>query len=635
MGIAKMFDLVKRLQDKNLITQAELMSQWKKSKKQIQAIVEETNQQIEGAAIVWHAEKEGYYLKITNPEEFRENYAKLRKRKEPDMSKENRVRLIILHLLEHTDYIKIEELADRLYISGRQVSKDLQEVREILENYHIELNATPHYGLIAAGEEIEKRKCIADVYSQMDDMSEKIENVKEIQDNQLEVLREIKEIVTETFNKYDFKVVDGVFENLMIHLYISMLRVKEGNEIQMDIPKLLEEREMEISTDILKNISKTFRIPFSTNECVYLATHLKGKKYYSTDCAENIPAEVSDLVIEILTRIDLKYNTRLRRDFELCMLLSLHCMPLVSRLEYGLKQRNPLLQEIKARFVYEFEMAEEGCKVLEEKYHCQIIEDEIAFIALIIRVAVEKRHNNEKYRILLVCSTGRGSAELLRLKFRERFGAYIESLDMCSVSEAENRDLESYQYIFTTVPLLIKTNTPIFRINVFLGSSDLMEIDGIFRTINIEKKCQKYFPEVLFMGASDFTDKQDALKKMVDHIGRYKEIPKEFLSSVLKRENMANTSFGNQVAFPHPQELLTEDTFVCVAISKKPLDWGGIVNAKVQLILLASIEREKNRNLQDFYKMISRIANSERNVDLIIHRPEYEILSEILSGEKR
>jgi lichenan operon transcriptional antiterminator len=137
------------------------------------------------------------------------------------------------------------------------------------------------------------------------------------------------------------------------------------------------------------------------------------------------------------------------------------------------------------------------------------------------------------------------------------------------------------------------------------------------------------------MGECDFADKQDALKKMVDYISRYKEIPEEFLSSVLKRENMANTSFGNQVAFPHPQELLTEDTFACVAISKKPLDWGGIANAKVRLILLASIEQGKNHNLQDFYKMISCIVNSEKNVDLMIHHPDYETLAEILSGEKR
>jgi lichenan operon transcriptional antiterminator len=51
---------------------------------------------------------------------------------------------------------------------------------------------------------------------------------------------------------------------------------------------------------------------------------------------------------------------------------------------------------------------------------------------------------------------------------------------------------------------------------------------------------------------------------------------------------MALTNFGGSAAFPHPNRIMTLDTFVSVCVLKKPVQWG---NGKVQLILLSSFEK--------------------------------------------
>lgn len=49
---------------------------------------------------------------------------------------------------------------------------------------------------------------------------------------------------------------------------------------------------------------------------------------------------------------------------------------------------------------------------------------------------------------------------------------------------------------------------------------------------------------------------------------------------------------------PHPCQVLTEDTFVSVAVLKAPIQWDE--QHEVQAIFLVSVSRQKNKKLQDF-----------------------------------
>ena len=111
---------------------------------------------------------------------------------------------------------------------------------------------------------------------------------------------------------------------------------------------------------------------------------------------------------------------------------------------------------------------------------------------------------------------------------------------------------------------------------------------------------------------------------MVEKIRAVHAIPDGFMESVLKRESAANTAFGNEVAFPHPDTPLTEETFVCAAVLDKPIEWAP--DRFVRLILLASIEDAPRKYLQPLYGYLANIMGSGEGVKSVIRKKTFKAL---------
>lgn len=624
------FKVLERLFDKPKVTSLELLEVTGLSKKQLNEEINLLSDELRYCAkIDYNEQTQLYFLTVFNYVLFKTHYRYLGSEQVDSLNQQERVRLILIILLSQKEYVKIEELADELYVSTRQISKDMQMIREILKKHDISIKSIPHYGLEVQGTELKKRICLADIYSKNVISLHQDDSV--VEKNHREMIDTIRSIVSEILYKYEYTISDIMFENLIIHLFVTILRIRSGYEISIDDETASETIELLISKEIIQTLGNTFHLNFNKDEHSYIVAHLESKRSYTEGYSENIPPEIGDIVVEFLSRIDMKYHTKFRSDFQLCMILSMHCMSLVNRIKYGLTQKNPLLEEIKAMFMYEFELAIEGSKAINEAYECELDENEIGYFALDIRLCLEKRNKEAKYNVLLVCSTGRGSAELLRLKIMESFDNFIDKLTLCSSREIDKLNLDEFHYVFTTVPLFVKAKTPILRISCFLGDQDMLEIRGILKSNDNHQEVLKYFEKDLFMGLCDFKNKQDALEQMVNHIREHKDIPDNFLDCVLARESEANTSFGNKVAFPHPNELLTEETFVCIAVLNKPIIWG---TTKVQIIFLASIENTSVKNLQDFYKMLAKVINNSSNIEQLLQKPTYNTLETLLFKEQ-
>ena len=68
------------------------------------------------------------------------------------MTPEERVSHIIRRLLLSDGYLKLEDLADEIYVSKSTLQNDLKLVKHRLAKYDIRLISRPHYGLrVSAG----------------------------------------------------------------------------------------------------------------------------------------------------------------------------------------------------------------------------------------------------------------------------------------------------------------------------------------------------------------------------------------------------------------------------------------------------------------------------------------------------
>lgn len=99
-----------------------------------------------------------------------------------------------------------------------------------------------------------------------------------------------------------------------------------------------------------------------------------------------------------------------------------------------------------------------------------------------------------------------------------------------------------------------------------------------------------------------------------------------------KRESLAATSFGGLVAMPHPWKAVSKDTFVCLAILDKPVQWG---EAKVQVVFLVSIADDATAKLQKFYQVVVQLMVDEACICKLIAERRFEVLLGLLRQKEQ
>lgn len=548
----------------------------------------------------------------------------------PNNAKE-RVFYILQLLLTNDDWVKVEELCERLYVSQSSLSLNLKDVRNYLEEYNITLLSKPGYGLKIQGNEFDIRLCLANL-----NFVDRKENPRAFLEDKQKVLRDIRSILFQIFQKHNYHMADFSFENLVIHIFVALFRAKEGCEAELSddqMNKIKHEEEYGMACEIVKELEEAFHLQLAEDETGYVCIHLAAKKIVSyQEEAQNvvISQEINDIVVHMLKAVKEAYQIDFLDDLELRMMLSLHLVPFDVRMDYDLVLHNPLLEDIKTQYPLAYSLAVAASDVLKDHYNKCIKEDEIGYFALHFNLALERKNKQmEKKNILVVCGTGRGTAKLLLYRFKDKFGKYIENITTCDALSVPNVDFTDIDMVITTIPITYSVPVPILEVKSLLSDDDVKNIHR-FLNEDATTTMTQYFDKKLFLTDVDANCKEDVLKIMVDAIVKvHQELDlNEFYDAIMKRESQAVTEFDNMLAVPHPYKALSKDTFVCVAILKKPIVWE---KKKVQFIYLMSMETDQERNLNIFYKITSKLLVSKNYIKEIIQKKSYDEMMKIFS----
>ena len=611
-----------------------LASQIGVSSKTIRNEIKEINTILqEHGAVIQTKPKKGVCLEVSDQEKYEDFLRSLStgySMKDIPSTFEQRVQYLIEYLLNTKQWTKIEYLCDKLYVSRSILSQALKEVRKRLNEYNIQLISKPGYGLRVKGSEFDYRLCMTNIM--IDNVSDEnyIVNTDIFKDKKITLLK-ISQILNKNFDAFNYRMSDVSFHNLVVHIYVALCRIKEGQETLLSTEQLdqvHEWKEYEMACVIVKDLSEEFKVSFPEDEIGYIAIHLAAKKIVSLEETENenviINSEVYEIVSHMLKTVYDAYHIDLMDDLELRMMLALHLVPFGVRMAYDLVLHNPLLADIKTKYTMAYNLAVVASEELRKHYHKEIKEDEIGYFALHFNLALErKKKKMDKKNILIVCGTGRGTAQLLMYQFKENFGKYLNNIYTSDALGIKNIDFKDIDYIITTVPIAYPVPVPILEIKSFVEDHDVKTIQR-FLSQNHSPTMEKYFSKKLFLTNVEFDTKEEVLKYMVKSIREvYPDLPHDFYDAILHRERQAVTEFGNLVAIPHPYKAMTKDTFVCICILNKPIMWD---KKKVQLIYLMSMEDNSNRNLMTFYKITSKLLVNPQYVNELIQRKSFEVL---------
>lgn len=637
----KFISILTFLEDNQYHTALSLAKRLKVSDKTVRCIIKEVNSILSVNKCAYIETKHGIGCRlIVNDANafftFKEDIIKKEAEGYIPSTSKGRIKYLIDYLLNSKDYVKIASLQDILYVSRNTLTADIKEAEKELNKFNLNLIRKPNRGIKVTGNEFNFRLCLAN-YIAENDKSALSANVfgKDYRDK----MEKIAFCIDKSLREQEITISEMAFQNLLIHIYVAIIRMETGAYVPLDlntINKINKSNEFNAASKILKSIEKTFDMTFPKEEISYIAIHLAGKKFLpgsvEAEDYDNIvisPA-LNNIAIEMIEKVYKSFRFDFRDNLELRMSLCQHLLALDIRVRYNLNLQNPLLNDIKERFSLAYAMASQACMVISQYYGKKLKDDEIGYIALAFALALERNRTSiAKKNVLVVCATGKGSAVLMGFRYKEEFGRYINEINACDVTELNKIDFTNIDYIFTTVPIGIKVPVPIMEVKYFLDDSSIKTIRNILVKGNQKESMKDYYLPELFIPNLKCRDKNEAIRLMCGHISKYIKLPENFYELVLKREELARTEFGNNVAMPHPNDAIEEKTFVCVAVLEEKVLWG---ERDVQVVFLVSVERDTNIDLQNFYTITSRFLLSEDCINELIETRSYDALMDMLGS---
>ncbi len=550
---------------------------------------------------------------------------------------EERIYYLAEYLFQTEDFVKLDRLSEILYVSKRILSDDLKKVERIFSRHHLFIMRKPGYGIRVEGEEFDKRLCIAELAVKRSGMSGSREEAETV-----------AACVDEVFRKNGYEVNGLVLDSLIMHICIAVERIRQGHYVEIQSEEDISqgkddmyETAWAVAEEVVRKLEQAFRINFPESEIGYIAIHLSGKTDGGAAAEEGnlvISEEVNSAVTEMLQSVKDAFQVDFMEDLELRMSLCRHLVPLAIRLEYNINMRNPLLDDIKEKFCLAYAMALQASTVLNRHSGKIMADDETGYIALAFALALQRKKTGPpKKNILLVCASGRGSAQLLKYKCMEEFGQYVGRLEVCDVNHVSKVDFSQIDYVFTTVPLSCSVPVPVREVQYFMGEKEVVDIRRLFR--RNESLVDKYYDPELFVPCLKAEDKWEVIRKLCGLVIEKRGLSPDFHASVEKREKLAKTAFGNMVAMPHPYTSGWGEPFACVAVLEHPILWAEGEDSRegeeVQVVFLVSLDGLKGGELQKFYDVTSQLMLSQKHIQCLIRHRSYEqLLSSLKNAEE-
>lgn len=621
----KLIDIIDAHPD---IDPVDLAERFSVSDRSVRTYVRKTNEALGSCAQIEKRRGGGYSLRVLNASAF----AALRARDAHagqdavPTTPEARVDYLLNDLLSRADWITVDDLASILFVSRNVITSDLRQVAATLERFGLVLEKRPHYGIRVTGPEMSRRLCLANLT--LDCI---------IGTGGSASLDVIARCVSESLAEEDFQINSAAYQNLLVHIAVAVERIRANCYVPME-PEHLERMrstpEYLIAKKVAAAIERELTAELPEEEIGYIAIHLAGKQTLYTpgsDADANlvISDEVWNVVSRMLEMVWNAFHFDFRNDLELRMNLARHIVPLSVRLRYRMRIDNPLLSDIKQRFPVAYSMALESSCILAEEYGNALSEDEVGYIALAFALAIERQKSERpRKNILVVCASGQGSARLLEWRYRQEFGTWLDRIETCDVAHVASRDLTGIDYVFTTVPLERKLPVPVREVKYFLDDED---VNSVRRILSGEAAAAAplaaYFDERLFLGALDAEDKDGALDALCARVAEVHDVPGDFRALVQRREELAQTCFGNLVAMPHPVTPVTTSTFVAVAVLNHSVSWNG---QEVRAVFLVSVSSLRDQKLDVFYRGMARLLTSREAIQKLVSNPDFATLLDVI-----
>ena len=328
---------------------------------------------------------------------------------------------LLRYLLQTKDDVNIYDLSQKLYINEVELRKEIQNLETELSDFDLTLSKMgDNYKVL--GSEQNKRKLLSALIYQ--ELKGTLLTKKVIQDNfKLIKVDAVNQMLVLLLEKYELKIDDFDFNNLLLHIVIMIDR--GSNNLKSVYSNL------KIVNQIVKWIKSNENIDLSSNDVhqleeMFLLLSDKGVELKKDD------DKIQELFQEIVGFVRRTYNLNLNERLFKKRFLP-HLIRLIERCKNNATIHNPLMNNIKQSSPTIYECACLIAYAIHKSYGIEISEEEIAFIALHVGNSVAEQIQNENKIICqMYMSNYHDNVQRLLNQINARFSNDLILLDAVS-----------------------------------------------------------------------------------------------------------------------------------------------------------------------------------------------------------
>lgn len=475
------------LEKQTYITVAEVAEQVNASTKTIYRMIKKINDRCTNGELIKTEKGKGIKLnydiylesKINSNTESLYNYSPV----------ERRMEIIQQLLFKSPNTIDEETLFGKYYVSQSVIRVDEEIIAEQLKSKDLILKKEGNK-LAIIGLEYSIRKALIDSLLKMNILN--FDDLKSIDvDFNKKDLEFVLSQIEMIEKRLDIVIPSPYNINLLTHLYILINRVGKGifdlneNYNSVNYLNTIKEEEdyYQLAVKVRENIEAYLNVIIPESETINIYIYLVSSRI--DKCNETI--RVFPKNVQVVTDF---YINEFKKESKIDITHSLifnelasHIKPMLNRLKSNITIKNHLIEDIKLEYGKLFDIVLKISKKVSKKYQLQpIVEDEVGFITLYFARYIEQ--HPEKIKALILCTTGMGTSELLKVKIM-KFFPEVDIQATASIKECSTELLKdsSVDLILTTVKVQSNLQIPTVLVNTLFIEKDQENVRSVIKEI--------------------------------------------------------------------------------------------------------------------------------------------------------
>ncbi len=560
----------------------------------------------------------GYKIEVNDHEKY-QFYIQSYKNIADFNTQNNRIQYILYRLLTSSAYVTMDTLSNEMYVSISTIKNDLVLLKKLVQAENLNLQNVARKGLKIEGDEQIIRSLIVK-YARIDLFS--IESYNNLFASQIFSFNDIKNIsknIVEILHEFHLDLLGLNVTNLLIHLIISVYRIQNGYEIQKtNIHIEPDVIEFKIAKRITERVSEAYGFKFTHSEIEYLGFCLIGKAVQKTQDIE----EVKTIISRTYNTIYENFNIQFDENDEDSSALYFHTIALRERLKYGIQIDPKIVEMVRSKFVFAYEMAIIYQHEFYQYYQQELNDVEVCYIAVHFGAMIEKQKLKDNlFKIAIISEARTGHTLLLKNELLSRFNHLFNVVGIYSPYEVSKQMLAKFDYVLSTEDIDPSIHKNYLKIPVSLDERIIKTIEAF---VNETPVINEIFKRSIFFKLAKPISIEDTLRNLAIEFEKQHLVSSgiEFYQQTLEREKLQSTRFSKFHVLPHPIKALSKQSFISTIIIKDGIHWFD--QEPVKLILYIGINPNDKKRINEVFAILSEISSNEHLIESLIESKNYD-----------